>query len=206
MCLYTERGQRTADARLPLAEELLALSAEHGFPVLNALGAVHRGWCLAMAGRETEGIAQLTGGLAVYRSTGALRAVPYLFMLLAEAYQTARQPAEGVRHLVEAVRIMERTQERDFEAELYRARGELLLDAGDRAAAKESFCAALAVARRQSAKLWELRAATSLARLWCDQGERAEARDLLAPVYGWFTEGFDTPVLQDAKALLDELA
>ena len=82
----------------------------------------------------------------------------------------------------------------------------LLLDLGDRAAAEESFCAALAVARRQSAKLWELRAATSLARLWCDQGERAEARDLLAPVYGWFTEGFDTPVLQDAKALLDELA
>jgi class 3 adenylate cyclase/predicted ATPase len=205
MGLYTERGELTADARLPLAEELLALSAEHGFPVLQALGAVHRGWCLSMAGREGEGIAQVTEGLASYRSTGAVRALPYLFTLLAEADSTAGQPAEGLRHLAEAVRIMERTEERDFEAEVYRVRGELLLAVGDRTAAAESFRAALAVARRQSAGLWELRASTSLARLWRDQGKRTEARDLLAPIYGWFTEGLDTPVLKEAKALLDEL-
>ena len=91
------------------------------------------------------------------------------------------------------------------EADLHRVRGELLISVGDPTAAEAAFQQAIAVARRQQAKLWELRAATSLARLWRDEGKAAEARDLLAPVYSWFTEGFDTPVLQDAKALLDQL-
>jgi predicted ATPase len=107
---------------------------------------------------------------------------------------------------MEAVQVIEATDERIDEAELHRLRGDLLLATGDQAAAEQSYHQALVVARRQSAKLFELRAATSLARLWRDQGKRTEARDLLAPTYGWFTEGFDTPVLQDAKALLDELA
>jgi predicted ATPase len=100
---------------------------------------------------------------------------------------------------------MEKTDERFSEAELHRVRGELLTATGDQAAAEQNYKEALAVAKRQSARTFELRAATSLARLWRDQGKRTEARDLLAPIYGWFTEGFDTPVLQDAKNLLDQL-
>jgi predicted ATPase len=102
--------------------------------------------------------------------------------------------------------MIETTEERYHEAELHRLRGELLNATGDTSAAERSHHQALAVAQRQSAKVFELRAATSLARLWRDQGKRTEARDLLAPVYAWFTEGFDTPVLQDAKALLDQVA
>src|SRR5262252_4902631 len=98
------------------------------------------------------------------------------------------------------------TQERWAEAEMHRLRGTLLLSMREHAAAEESYLHALAVARQQTARFWELRAATNLGRLWRDQGKRIEARDLLAPIYGWFTEGFDTPVLQDAKALLDQLA
>ena len=131
--------------------------------------------------------------------------MPRFLILIAEAYGRASQPLEGLEHLTEAIHIIERTEGREYEAELYRVRGRLLLTLGDRAAAEESYCTALAVARRQSAKLWELCVSTSLARLRGDQGKRTEARDLLAPIYGWFTEGFDTPVLQDAKALLDQL-
>jgi predicted ATPase len=118
----------------------------------------------------------------------------------------AEQPEEGLKRLAEAAQLMERTNERWAEAEMHRARGALLLSLHDRMAAQESYELALSVARTQSAKFWELRAALDLAGLWRDQGERNEARDLLAPIYGWFTEGFDTPVLQDAKALLDQLA
>jgi len=107
--------------------------------------------------------------------------------------------------LAEASQIIATTDERYVEAEVHRLRGDLLNATGDRSAAEQSYRQALAVAKRQSAKPWELRAATSLARLWRDQSKRTEARDLLAPVYGWFSEGFDTPVLQDAKALLDQL-
>ena len=109
-------------------------------------------------------------------------------------------------YLAEASQIIAATDERRDEADLHRVRGDLLLATGDQAAAEQSYHQALAVAQGQSAKLFELCAATSLARLWHDQGKRAAARDLLAPIYGWFTEGFDTPVLQDAKTLLDELA
>ena len=115
------------------------------------------------------------------------------------------QPVEGLNRLAEAAQIIETTAERHNEAELHRLRGNLLYAMGDRSAAEESYHQALAVAKRQSAKLWELLSATSLGRLWRDQGKAAEARELLAPIYGWFTEGFDTPVLQDAKALLEQL-
>jgi predicted ATPase len=111
-----------------------------------------------------------------------------------------------LNRLSEAEALIQTTRERWAEAELHRLRGTLLLSLDRRAPAEESYCRALAAARAQSAKFWELRAATSLAHLWRDQGKRTEARDLLAPIYGWFTEGFDTPVLQEAKALLDELA
>jgi predicted ATPase len=107
--------------------------------------------------------------------------------------------------LAEAAQLIETTDERYIEAELHRLRGEVLNAIGDRTAAEQNYHQALAVAKRQDAKTLELRSATSLARLWRDQGKRTEARDLLAPIYGWFTEGFDTPVLRDAKGLLDEL-
>ena len=112
---------------------------------------------------------------------------------------------ERVNCLAEAGEIIERTEERYNEVELHRLRGDLLNTTGDQAAAERNYHQALEVAKRQRAKLWELRAATSLTRLWRDQGKRCEARDLLAPVYGWFTEGFDTPILKDAKVLLDQL-
>jgi predicted ATPase len=118
----------------------------------------------------------------------------------------AGQPEEGLNRLAEATKVIEMTQERWAQAEMHRMRGTLLLSTNNRVAAEESYCRAIAVAQQQSAKFWELRSACGLARLWRDQGKRAEARDLLAPIYGWFTEGFDTPVLQDAKAPLDELA
>ena len=117
----------------------------------------------------------------------------------------AGQSQGALAHLAEARHLAEETEARHFQAETLRLTGDVLLATGDAAAAEASYHEARAVAQQQSAKLWELRAATSLARLWGEQGKRTEARDLLAPVYGWFTEGFGTPVLQEAKALLNEL-
>jgi predicted ATPase len=125
--------------------------------------------------------------------------------MLAETNAKLGHAVVGLGHLAEAAQIVEATDERCNEAELHRLRGELLNATGDPTAAEESYHRALAVAQRQSAKAFDLRASTSLARLWRDQGKRTEARDLLAQIYGWFTEGFDTPDLKEAKALLDEL-
>ena len=132
--------------------------------------------------------------------------MPFYLTTFAEIYGLAGQPQKGLERLREAAVLLETTQECWAEAEMHRMRGTLLLSIQDQAAAEDSFHKALAVAQRQSARLWELRAATDLARLWLDQGKRDQARDLLAPVYGWFTEGFDTLDLKEAKALLDELA
>jgi predicted ATPase len=131
--------------------------------------------------------------------------MPFFLTLLAEAEGTAKQWDEALEHLAEAERLIAETEERRDEAELHRVRGELLRSGHDHAAAERSFCQAVGIAQRQSAKFWELRAAISLARLWREQGKRDAARDLLASIYGWFTEGFDTPLLKEAKALLDEL-
>ena len=126
--------------------------------------------------------------------------------MLADTYQIAEQPKAGLGHLAEAERLAEATDERWVLAETLRLRGDLLVQTGDLAAAEASFHEAIALARRQDAKLFELRSATSLARLWREQGKHADAQALLAPVYNWFTEGFDAPDLIDAKALLHELA
>jgi predicted ATPase len=126
-------------------------------------------------------------------------------LLLADACRVAGRWQAALGHLGEARRFAEETGDRWALAEVMRLRGDVLLAMGDPAAAEAGYHEAIAVAQRQSAKLWELRTATSLARLWRDQGKPAEARDLLAPVYGWFTEGVGTPVLQDAKTLLEEL-
>ena len=131
--------------------------------------------------------------------------MPYFTALLAKACEIAGQIKEAAPLVDEALQIIERTGERWFAAELYRHKGQLLLRQGYVEATEERYCKALCIAQEQEAKLWELRGAMSLARLWGEQGRRAEARALLAPVYGWFTEGFATPDLKAAKMLLDEL-
>ena len=145
-------------------------------------------------------------GLADASATGCNILRPFFLVVLAQLYEKAGQPEEGLNRLVEAARLVETTQERWAEAEMHRLWGTLLLSMSKHAEAENSYRQALSVAQRQSAKLWELRAAMSMARLWRDQGKRDEARELLAAVYVWFTEGFDTLDLKEAKALLDELA
>jgi predicted ATPase len=196
---------RSREELLARADRLIAVSNEHHFPWYRA-GTVYRGWALAGSGQIVEGIALLRGGLAAFRATGAVTDMPTFLTLLAEAEGMANQRDEGLEHLAEAERLMAETEERWAEAELHRVRGELLRAGHDPAAAERSFSQAIDIAKQQSAKFWELRAAISLARLWREQGKRKEARDLLAPVYGWFTEGFDTPVVKETKALLDTLA
>jgi predicted ATPase len=163
---------------------------------------------LAVQGQREEGMAQLRQGLAAILATGQRLTHPRFLVLLAEAVGQAGQVEEGLRLLVEALAALEASKRGDVLAEAYRLQGELLLRQGtpDMTQAEACFQQALALARRQQAKSWELRTAISLACLWQQQGKYAEAYDLLAPIYGWFTEGFDTADLQEAKALLEELA
>jgi Flp pilus assembly protein TadD len=188
------------------AEALLALSTEHGFPFGLGWATAFRGRSLAALGQAQDGLVLLTQGLVALRAIGTVLGTPLLLTWLAEAHIMLGQPGEGLKCLAEAAQITETTEERCHEAELYRLRGELLHATGDPSAAESNYHHALAVARSQSAKFLELRASISLARLWCKQGKRAEARDLLKSIYNWFSEGFDTPVLEEAKALLEELA
>jgi predicted ATPase len=188
------------------AEELLALTAEHDLGLYRALGLIVRGWCLAALGCADEGISLVGAGLAGMDELGFMAHRAWFLAFLGDACRMAGQWHTALEHLAEARRLAEETGERWCLAETVRMGGDTLLAMGDPKAAEASYHDALDLARRQGARLWELRAATSLARLWRDRGKRAEARDLVAPVYGWFTEGFGTPVLQEAKALLDELA
>jgi predicted ATPase len=189
------------------AEAAVALSTEQGFPFYAAMGTSLRGWALAIQGQGEEGMARVRQGLAAFRATGAELAVPYLCTLLADVSAHLDHPEDGLQALAEAHTLVEQHEERWWEAEIHRLRGVLLLrQTGTPQAEAEAWLQrALDVARRQEAKSLELRAAMSLARLWQQQGKRAEARELLAPIYGWFTEGFDTADLQDAKALLETL-
>jgi predicted ATPase len=204
-CVY-ERCVQAAPAALRDAEELVALTTEQGFPFWRAVGTLYIGWSLAAMGRPADALALLSNGLAAYHAIGSVVYLPFWLVTLAGVYAKVGRPEEGLNQLDEAGRLIEATQARVVEAEIHRCRGELLVSLDDHIAAEDSFRAALAVAQRQRAKLWELLAATSLARLWRDQAKRDEARDLLASVYGWFTEGFDTPDLKQAKALLNELS
>jgi len=187
------------------ADELVAVAAERGFALWGALGALYCGWGKIKRGEVAEGMSFIRGGLATYRATGTELWMPYFIALLAKACELAGQTEEAATRVDEALQIIERTGERWFAAELYRHKGQLLLRQGYAEAAEELYCKALGIAREQEAKLWELRGAMSLARLWCEQGRRAGAGALLAPVYGWFTEGFATPDLKAAKMLLGEL-
>jgi predicted ATPase len=197
------------------AEAGLALATEQGFAVLRANGTIFRGWALAQQSAEPDagqgqreaGMAQIQQGLAAWRATGSETFRPYGLALLAEASAQAGQIEEGLTLLTEALAVAKNTGERRWDAELYRLQGEGLLarSAGQATEAETCFRQALDIARRQQAKSWELRAAMSLCRLWQQQGKRVEARQLLAEVYGWFTEGFDTADLQEAQALLAAL-
>jgi tetratricopeptide (TPR) repeat protein len=188
---------------LARAEELAALCAEHRQPFWGANGAIQLGRCLTTIGRAEEGLALQRDAMAALRSMGVT--APRHLVMVADTCRRAGRLNEGLTALEELERLMETTHDRLDEAVLHLIRGDLLISKGDLSAGQANFQKAIAVARRQSAKLYELRAASSLARLWRDQGRRTEARDLLAPIYGWFTEGFDTPVLQEARSLLEQL-
>jgi class 3 adenylate cyclase/predicted ATPase len=186
-------------------DQLAALAGEQDFPYWRAQGTILRGWVTVKNGGVPEGISLLHSGLAAYRAIGTQNWLPLYIALQARACEIAGQIEEAAILLDDALEIVKRTGERWFAAELNRHKGQLLWRKGQPAAAEELYRKALRIAEEQGAKLWELRAAVSLARLRRDQGRRAEAGDLLAPVYGWFTEGFDTPDLKEANALLDEL-
>jgi predicted ATPase len=224
--------RREAPAAQAQAEALMVLARQQEFPSRLVRGTVLRGWALAAQGQSTEGIAQMRQGMDAHRSMGAIQS-PYDLALLAEAYGWIGQTAEGLHLLAEALALTHRNGGYYYQAEVHRLTGELLLrqDAGGGVSgspppelsmregyegevtgqlprpteAEPWFHQALDIARQQQAKSLELRAATSLSRLWQRQGRRTDAYQLLAPIYGWFTEGFDTADLQEAKALLEAL-
>ena len=206
--LHIFRGE-LRDA-LEHADAALTLASDQGFPFFVALATILHGAALAEQGEAEAGIAEIRGGLDMYRFTGANSEIKLAFALIAEAHAKVGQFDEGLRLVTEALAEPGSREVLCYEAELHRLKGEFLLarnaNADQVAEAEASFHDAIEIARSQSAKSWELRAATSLARLWQSQGKLTDARDLLAPVYDWFTEGFDTADLKEAKTLLDKLS
>jgi predicted ATPase len=218
-----QQWRRDVPATRMWTEALIALSAEHGFGQFLSWGRLLHGWALVAQGQREEGLDQIRQSLTTYEATGAAIWRPYFLSLLAEGYGQVGAADKSLQALDEALAVVRHTGERVWEAELHRLKGELVLQARHHppepegnllhatgytpqtAEAAACFHQALAVARRQQAKSLELRAATSLARLWQQQGKPTEARELLAPIYGWFTEGFDTADLQEAKILLEVL-
>jgi predicted ATPase len=200
--LYHRR--REVPAVQEQAEALLTLATAQRFPLWVGVGTCWRGWTLAMQGHREAGLAQMRQGMAAVLATGQTLTHPFCLVLLAEAAGYVGAVEEGLHLLSDARAALEGSGRGDLLAETYRLQGVLLLRQAvpDAAQAEACFQQALAIARRQQARSWELRAALSLSRLWQQQGQRAAARDLLAPLYAWFTEGFDTPDLQEAKLLL----
>ena len=190
-----------------LCDELLVLAEEKGSVYWNAAGMLARGWFLALTGKTLDAVSIFTSTIRAYRSLGSTVCLPVWLSHLARAYGELGQLDEARSYIDEAMTAVETTKEKWYEADVHRIAGEIALMSPERDAAKAEACfeQALAVARAQQAKSFELRAAMSMAKLWRDQGRRDEARELLSPVYGWFTEGFDTLDLKQAKALLDEM-
>ena len=191
-----------------LADELITLSTEQDLGIFLALGKIIRGGSLTAAGEHEAGHAEMHQGLAEFEPTGAKLGRTYFLGWDGEALAGMGRTDDGLRRLDEALAWVKESGECLYEAELYRLKGMVLLAKAspDIEGVEACLQRALNVARHQQGRVWELRAALPLARLWLSQGKTTEARDLLAPVYGWFTEGFDTPDLKEAKALLDELA
>jgi len=221
LCLaaWVSQYRRDGRATQEQAEASITVSREQGFPFWLTMATMFHGWALAERGHGEEGIAEMRQSLAAFRATGSEFVTSYYLALLAEAYGKTGQAEEGLRTLAEALEVANKTGGREYEAELYRLKGELSLQSrvvpishrksGSKSAeteAEKCFLKAIDIARRQSAKSLELRASTSLSRLFQQQGKTAEARQTLSDIYGWFTEGFDTADLKDAKALLDELS
>ena len=198
--------RRDAEAALEHADALIAEAAEHGFGLGSAWGPIVRGWALAETGRHEEGIAEMTAGLDATQATRSELLLPYYRHLLAMAYQKAGQLDEAESALANATEVMERTGQRWRQAELYRLEGELLHARDETAEAEACFRRAIDIARQQGARSYELRATTSLSRLWCEQGRRAEGHEMLAEAVATFTQGSDTPDLREAQALLRALS
>jgi predicted ATPase len=199
--------RREPEAARQRTKATMEMSTQQRNPYFLAWGTVLHGWTLAAEDQVEDGIAEIEQGVAAYAATGSQTWLPYLFALQAETYGRAKRIDDGLTAVSEALALADKTEERCWQSELYRVRGELLLTLAPtgRVEAENCFTRALNIARHQQAKSWELRAATSLARLWGNQGKRKEAQELVAPIYSWFTEGFDTADLTDARALLDEL-
>jgi predicted ATPase len=208
MTAIVHQFRREVQAVQERSEALMTLSAEQAFPFWLAFGTILRGWALTMQGEGTEGIAQMRQGLVAYQATGAELERPYFLSLLAEADIKIGRAEEALTVLDEALTLVHSTEMQCWEAELHRQKGELLLMQQEQMVveAEECFRKALDIARRQQAKSLELRVAMSLSRLWQQQGKKEDAHQLLAEVYGWFTEGFDTEDLKEAEILLEELA
>jgi predicted ATPase len=221
--LRRQRGEQQAVQELAAAK--MELSQDQGFAEELATTTVVQGWLLVEQGQEEKGVAQMRQGMAAWRATGAETGWLFGFTMLAEAYGKVGQTVEGLKVLDEALTMVNRTGRCELEAELYRLKGELSLQSEVRspkseitspqhptpstqaeAEAEACFHKAIEIARRQQAKSLELRAVMSLSRLWQRQGKKEKARQMLAEIYDWFTEGFDTKDLQEAKALLQELA
>jgi adenylate cyclase len=212
--------RREDDLTLERAEAIMMLCTEQGFPFFNAVATVMRGWALAERRQEDKGIVQICQGITAFRAMGGKFNLSYYLALLTEAYARAGKTERALSILAEARAAVDDNGERLYEAELCRLRGQLTLQLGQLAnnsplmlnhsqseiVAEYYFRRAIEIAERQSAKCWHLRAMTSLARLLALQGRRQEARAELAKIYDWFTEGFDTADLKDARALLDELS
>jgi class 3 adenylate cyclase/predicted ATPase len=204
MYLYPLRREvgRTREA----AEATISCADEYGFPYWSSIATIHLGWALAMGDDSGAGLERMGAGLAAYRRTGATLALPWFLGMLAEAQRAAGHCETAARTLDDALAMVERTRERFYAAELHRLRGLFLAQQGAGEEAETHLLRALSIAHEQQARGWSLRAATTLARLLVEQGRRTEANDLLAPIYGWFSEGLDTADLKDSKALLEELA
>jgi predicted ATPase len=199
--------RRNRSGATPHVEALFGIAREHGILVWIAFCTFHEGWLLSAVDCEA-GIAKMHEGMALMRLQQQEIFMPLMMTLLAEAEAEAGRPDAGLAIVDEQLVTIERTGQRWFLAEVHRMRGEILLRCWPRdvAAADSAFVRAVDISRSQAAKLFELQAAVSLTHLWWEQGKRSEARDLLGPIYHWFTEGFDAPGLKDAKALLDELS
>ena len=209
---HVHQYRREAETVSERTQVGLRLAIEQDFALVVALLTILRGWALRESGQQAEGMRQMEQGLADCRIIGQELTRSYFLALQAEAYGKGGQAEEGLHVLAEALELVNETGEGFYEAEMYRLQGELTLlvrerlDAVVQQEAEECFLKALDVAGHQQARSLGLRAATSLARLWQQQGKMAEARELLAPVYNWFTEGFDTADLKDAKVLLAALS